>query len=76
MNNAAPLNAALQNIDRAREIVASIRAGANAGGNEALSQLDAVLNQTAGHIAEASRQFEQRLNELSSVVLSSNIRHF
>ena len=73
MNNPTSFVAARMQLERARELVTAIRA--NPGGpalNDALSQLEASLFAVSSQLDAVQRQFD----ELSSVVIAGNVRHF
>jgi len=73
VNNPTSFVAARMQLERARELVTAIRA--NPGGpalNDALSQLEASLFAASSQLDAAQRQFD----ELSSVVVAGNVRHF
>lgn len=73
MSNPTSFVAARSEVERARELLAMIRANPNGTGlNDALSQLDAALSAASSHIGAAERHF----NELSSAVVVGNVRHF
>ena len=77
MCSAASLGAAREELERARNIVAELRA--SLGGSDqsgSLSQLEAALSAAGANIDAAERQFEQRISELSSLAVGSNVRHF
>ena len=73
MSNAISFVAARSELDRARELVAVIRANPDGLAlNEALSQLEAAISAASSQVEAAQRHF----NELSTVVVAGNVRHF
>ena len=73
MSNPTSFVAARSELERARELVAVIRANPSGTAlNDALSQLEASLFAASSQLEAAQRHF----NELSAVVVAGNVRHF
>lgn len=73
--------AALAGLERLRETVAELRASANSPERipalaDRLERAIADVGNRVDSAANNHRQLLQRLNEISAVVVSSNIRHF
>lgn len=81
MSAPSPLYVASQSLTEAQGLLAAIRANAAIPTVvcEPLSQLEELLQRTQAQLADAQGAFQQlsdKFEALSSMVVSSNIRHF